>query len=205
MQLYGHSISPNVKRVRIVAAELGLPVEEKTIDLMKGEQHAPDFLAMNPNGKVPVVEADGRALWESPAILFELAAAHPKAGLWPSDPKAQAEVLRWMFWNASHLEAAVFGLALELFFKPKLMNQPTNQTRVDELRANFARYAQVLEARLKGRSWILGDRFSIADIALATSLDFGKTIDLPLAEFPAIAAWLNRVTARESWGALKAA
>lgn len=205
MRLYGHPISPNVKRVRVVAAELGLPLEEQVVDLMKGEQHAQGFLAMNPNGKVPVLDFDGRALWESPAIMVELAAAHPKAGLWPGDPIAQAEVLRWMFWNASHLEAAVFGLAMELHFKPKLMNQPTNQARVEELKANFARCAPVLDGRLKGRSWILGDRFSIADIALATSLEFGQSIDLPLADFPAIAAWLKRVAARKSWGASKAA
>jgi glutathione S-transferase len=199
MRLYTHPFSPNAKRVRVMAAELGLPLAEVTVDLMKGEQKAPDFLAKNPNGKVPTLEIDGRALWESPAILFDLAAAHPSAGLWPSAPAQQTEALKWMFWNASHLEAAVFGLALETYFKPKLMNQPTDPERVEELSASLARYAPILDRHLGGRMWMLGETFTIADIALATSLEMGGKMGISLEAYPAIIAWLERATTRESW------
>ena len=85
LKLYSHPISPNSKRVRVLAKELGLDVEVQDLDFGKGEHKAPDYLAKNPNGKVPTVEWDGRTLWESPAILFELASANPDAGLVPQD------------------------------------------------------------------------------------------------------------------------
>ncbi len=199
MQLYSHPISPNAKRVRVISAELGLRLSETTIDLMKGEQHTPEFLARNPNGKVPTLEIDGRTYWESPAILFELAVTHPQSRLWPTEPSQQTEALKWMFWNASHLESAVFGLAFEAYFKPNLMSQQPDQGRVEELTANLARFAPVLDRHLEGRTWLLGDKFSIADIALATSLEFGGNMGVSLAPYAAIGAWLKRVTARKGW------
>jgi glutathione S-transferase len=199
MQLYTHPFSPNAKRVRVMAAELGVPLSETIVDLMKGEQRAPEFLAKNPNGKVPTLEIDGRIYWESPAILFELAAKHPRARLWPAEPEQQTEALKWMFWNASHLESALFGLVFETYIKPKVLNQAPDQARIDELRANLARYAPVLDRHLEGRTFLLGEEYSIADIALATSLEFGSKTGIPLDAYPAISAWLQRVTARKSW------
>jgi glutathione S-transferase len=199
MHLFTHPFSPNAKRVRVVAAELGLPLRETTIDLMKGEQRAPEFLARNPNGKVPALEIDGRVLWESPAILFELAAAHPQSRLWPGDPAQQAEALKWMFWNASHLEPALFGLVFETYFKPKMMQRQPDPSRIEELQANLARFAPVLERHLEDRIWILDGGFSIADIVLATSLEFSGKTAVPLDPYPAVGAWLKRVAARKSW------
>lgn len=201
IRLYSSLLSPNTKRVRVIAAELGLDVEVKAVDLQKGENKTPEFLAMNPNGKVPTVEKNGRSLWESPAVLYELASERPESGLVPSGVAERAEMLRWMFWNASHLEPAIFGVAFETWFKAKLMGQAADGARVEENMRNFARYAPVLNDRLTGRRWVLGDRFTIADIALGTSVEVTKAAEIPLAPYPSVARWLDRVAARPSWKA----
>src|SRR5262245_9159436 len=111
MKIYSNPMSPNSKRVLVCANELGLSPEVVAVDLRKGEGQAADYLARNPMGKVPTLEDDdGYVLWESPAILIYLTSRYPSRGLLPTDSRAHAEVMRWMFWNASHLEPALHGL-----------------------------------------------------------------------------------------------
>ncbi|MBM3566269.1 MAG: glutathione S-transferase family protein, partial [Alphaproteobacteria bacterium] len=121
MTLYNHPISPYARRVRVLAAELGLPLKLIDLDFAKGEQRSPDYLAKNPNGRVPVLEHDGRHLWESAAILYELAGEHPQAGLVPGGLAERADMLRWMFWGATHFEPPGRGITFELLVKPRLL------------------------------------------------------------------------------------
>src|SRR6185369_8278792 len=100
MKLFQFQMSPNAKRARVMAHEVGVSIDIVNLDPMKGEHVAPDFIAKNPNHKVPVVQLDdGAVLWESPAILYYFASKYPEKKLLPSDPLGQAEVARWMFWN----------------------------------------------------------------------------------------------------------
>src|SRR5262245_66646483 len=100
MKLYNSNYSPNAKRVRVVCAELGIPVDVQEVDFAKGENRTPNYLAKNPMGKIPTFEDENYVLWESPAILYYLAEKHKK--LLPTDLKARTEAFRWMFWSASH-------------------------------------------------------------------------------------------------------
>jgi glutathione S-transferase len=102
MKLYMNVLSPNVRRVRLTAAVLGLPLEEKTIDLARGEQRSPEYLALNPNGAIPTLVDGDFVLTESRAIMQYLAAKKPEAGLVPRDAAAHADVTRWQFWDAAH-------------------------------------------------------------------------------------------------------
>ena len=201
IDLYNHPLSPFAKRVRVLTAELGLPTRIIEVDFTKGENREPGFLAKNPNGKVPVISKDGCHLWESAAILYELASENPKSGLVPAALSERAEMLRWMFWSAAHFEPAVGGIAYQTFIKPRFLNQQPDQARIEELSRDFARFAQVLNGHLAGRAWILGENFSIADVALGSIVELAQFLKIPLDPYPEIVRWLGALAARESWAA----
>jgi glutathione S-transferase len=94
MKLYALPPSPRAFKVIALKNHLGIECEMQLVDLSKGDQLSPNYIAMNPNGKVPVLEDDGFVRWESNAILFYLASRKPHSGLWPTAPKDQADVLR---------------------------------------------------------------------------------------------------------------
>ena len=201
LDLYNHPLSPFAKRVRVLAAELGLPTRTIDLDFAKSEQRAADFLAKNPNGRVPVVDKNGRHLWESAAILYELASENPQSGLVPAALPERADMLRWMFWSAAHFEPLGRGIVFEVLIKPRLMKESPNMARVEEYMRDLARHAEVLDGHLKGRAWILGPTFSVADIALGTIIETAQRVRFPLEPYPEIARWFGALAARESWAA----
>src|SRR5688572_130763 len=105
MKLYDFPFSPNCRKVRAVAYELGIELATSRVDILKGEQRAPAFLAKNPNAKVPVLEDGDFILWESTAIMRYLA-AKSSSSLLPTEPRAGAEVDRWLSWGLAHLQPA---------------------------------------------------------------------------------------------------
>src|ERR1043166_3050332 len=116
IKLYNSKVSPYARKVRLLPTERGLPLEKIDVDFQNGDQGKPEYLAMNPNGKVPVIDDDGFVLWESIAILKYLAG---KAGrLLPADARTRAETDQWMFWWANHPEPAIELLIYELLLKP---------------------------------------------------------------------------------------
>ncbi len=107
MRLYHHPRSLNARRAVMTAIHLGSPVDLVFVDLQKMEQRQPQFLRMNPNHKVPVLEDEGFYLWESHAIMQYLADKTPVQTIYPTDLKARADVNRWLFWSAQHFTPAV--------------------------------------------------------------------------------------------------
>ncbi len=124
--LYDMQDSPHARKVRLLAAELGIPLQKIERDPRKGETRSPDYLAMNPNGRVPTLKEDGFCLWELPAILKYLAAKRPERALGGSDAQSQGLIDQWLFWWAAGPEAAVDALVWEMLIKPKVLNQPGN-------------------------------------------------------------------------------
>jgi glutathione S-transferase len=198
MKLYQFSISPNAKRIRVIANELGLKLDVVSLDFTKGEHKTPEFLAKNPNGKVPTIEEDdGSTMWESPATLVYLASKHPNSNLFPNEARKRGDVTRWMFWNASHLEQAVFTLAFENMIKP-MMKQEPDPARIAHGNAELDRFAPILNAQLEGKQYVCGD-YSIADICIATTLEFGTAAGCDYSKYKHITAWLGRLAARDAW------
>ena len=124
--LYELQPSPHARKVRLLAAELGIPLNKVPVDPRIGETRTKEYLAMNPNGRVPTLEEDGFVLWESPAILKYLSAKRPERGLCGGDPKTQALIDQWICWWVGGAEAAIDTLAWEKLIKPKVLNQPGN-------------------------------------------------------------------------------
>jgi glutathione S-transferase len=120
MKLYIFLQSSRALGVVALKHHLALDCEIQPIDLGRGDQLTAAYRALNPNKKMPTIEDDGFVLWEANAILFYMAAKYPDSGLWPSDLKGQADVLRWLAWESAHWDAESCGMvAYEKHLQPK--------------------------------------------------------------------------------------
>ena len=199
MKLYMNAMSPNVRRVRLTAAVLAMDLEEKKLDFTKGEHKNPEYLALNPNGAVPTLVDGDFVLTESRAIMQYLASKKPESGLLPRDEKARADVLRWQFWDASHFSPQLGTLAFEKVLKPMMGMGEPDQRKIDDALTNFRRFGGVLNKRLEGKKYVMGDALTIADLTLASSLMYARQADAPLGEFPNIQAWFSRISDTDAW------
>jgi GST-like protein len=197
LQLYS-AATPNGVKVSIMLEEIGLPYEAHRVDIGENESWLPEFLSLNPNGKIPaIIDPDGPegplGLWESGAILVYLA---EKTG--QLLPKARYETLQWLFFQMAAI-GPMFG---QVGFFHKFAGRDYEDKRPLQRYATEAkRLLGVLERRLTGRKWIMGDDYSIADIAhlgwvrnLIGFYDAGALVDY--ASLKAVPAWLERGLAR---------
>ena len=189
--LYSMQRSGNCYKVRLALAQLGIPYQPIEIDILKGESRTPDFLAKNPNGRVPLMEvAPGRFLPESNAILWYIAGGTPLA---PEDRIDRAEAMQWMFFEQHSLEpnigAAWFWLTLVRG------GRELQQHALEDWLENGYRALGVMEQHLKTHRFFAADRYTIADIALYGYTHVAHECDYNLASFPAIRGWLKRVAA----------
>lgn len=196
MKLYEFPPSPNCRKVSALIHHLGLEVERQTVNLMEGQQREPAFLALNPNGMVPVLETPEGALWESNAILIYLA---EKAGseLWPRG-QAAVDVNRWLAWQLAHFGPACATMLRERVLKP-MMGMEADEAKAVEGLESFRRQAAVLEAQLGKHAFVAGDALTLADFALGAPLGYAQPAGLPLADYPKISAWLGRLDALPAW------
>ncbi|UUZ70073.1 glutathione S-transferase family protein [Polaromonas sp. P2-4] len=196
MKLY-FSDTLNPRKACAVAKYLNLPVKFVGIDLGKGEHLTPEFRAMNPNAKVPVLVDAGKTLWESNAIMCYLA---EKAGsdLWPRDER-QIEVMRWLMWDTTEFAPQAGTLYFEHIIKPRFGMGEPDPAEIQKATQGFLRYAAVLEAHLHGRRYLVGEALSVADFAVAITLPYAKEARLPLDDFPEIRRWHAGLNALEAW------
>jgi len=199
IKLYDGQRSPNGRKVRLLAAELGIAIELVRLDFAKGELKTSQYLAKNPNGKVPTLEEDGFALWESAAIMKYLAAKRPDRGLYPADLKKQAQVDQWLFWWTSHPEAALYSLAIEKFVKPFLGQGGNDPALVAAAQADIDRYLPILESQLAGKEYVLGVP-TILEFAILPWLEAAQGgIGLDLSAYPNITALSKRMQQKPYW------
>lgn len=197
MKLY-YATTFHSRKVCALARHLGSPVEFVPVDLARGEQRQPAFLALNPNGKAPLLVDGELKLWESAAIMMHLAI---KAGsdLWPSDPAAQVEVMRWLSWDSAHFSRHGGTLYFEHLIRPRFGLGPTDEAAVADADKYFRQFAAILDAHLAERAYLVGDRLSIADFAVATALPWASEARLPLHGFDHVARWYDRLLALPAW------
>lgn len=197
IRFYFHP-TPNPAKIALFLEEVGLAYEAVPVDTSKGEQHAPAFRAINPNGKVPaIVDTEGPGgkevrVFDSTAILIYLA---EKTGQLLGAPEDRPELLSWLLFIASGL-GPYSGQAVHFqFAAPKGLDYAVNRYRREA-----ERHYQVLEDHLSGREYIVGEQFTIADISAWGWIDrasrvFGGAED-PLGAFPELQRWFARVDAR---------
>jgi glutathione S-transferase len=191
--------SGNCHKVRMVLEALRLPYEWTEIDTMRDETRTAKFLAMNPNGKVPVLEIEpGKYLPESNAILFYLADGTP---LVPDDRLERAQVLQWLFFEQYSHEPYI---AVARFLR-KFHPDPASQRAFADSKMNGGyRALEVMESVLKDSPFFVGGRYTIADIALYAYTHVAHDGGFDLARFPAVRAWLARVQAQPGYVSIPA-
>jgi glutathione S-transferase len=187
--LIHHRASPVVRKVLLVAAELGIDLPVREIAWRDPEARTA-YSRLNPNDNFPTLLDDELVLWESNAIALHLCRA--AGGLLPDAPAAWSEMMRWLFFESAHL-----GLAALRLTSGRLSHVADTQKDVDE----FHRRARILDGTLGDREWIAGDALSLADLVLAAPLTYARQADLPLRDHPALARWFARIEARPSWAA----
>jgi len=193
MKLYEAGPSRSA-RVRWTLQELGVGFEPVHIGLMAGDHRKPEFLALNPAGKVPVLEDDGFVLTESAAIMLYLADKYPEKGLAPAPDRVRerAELNRWIFFCVTELEQPLWRTAKHQFLYPEDKRLPADIAMAER---EFKAMAAVLEAHMQGRNHVVGDHLSVADLILAYTLDWSSMYGW-LADFPGLTAYVERMFQR---------
>jgi glutathione S-transferase len=198
MKLYNGNFSPNALRVRAVAYELELTPEIVEIDLFKGENRTPDYLALNPNGKVPTLVDGEVVIWESRAINAYLASLKPERQLDPAAPAQRAIVDQWSYWQAIHLGPAMQRIAFERIQKKLFGRGEPDEAAITGEVKTVGELLPVLDGALAGREWIAGG-LSIADFALASTFMLRKQARLGVEAHGNVTAWIERLEARPAW------
>ena len=201
IQLYSLN-TPNGVKASIMLEETGLPYEPHLVDIMKGESHTPEFRSLNPNGKIPaIIDPDGPGgkplgLFESGAILLYLA---DKTGKFISaDPAQRWETIQWVFFQMAAI-GPMFGQVG--YFNKFAGKEIADKRPLERYVAESKRLLGVLDGRLDGRTWLMGDDYTIADIAtlgwVRNLITFYEARDLvEYDSFTHVAGWLDRALAR---------
>jgi glutathione S-transferase len=202
MRLYIHSASYNARRARAVVHHLQLPVQFVTCDLMSGAQQRPEFLALNPNGKVPVLVDGDFVLWESMAILQYLA-GQTSNDLWPNDARARADITRWQAWDLAQYGRCADVFLFENVLKGLFGLGPPNPEALAQASHRIRGHLAVLDQHLAHRAWVCGDTLTLADFSLAASHETALAAGAPVDDAPHVRRWIETVQALPSWRAAK--
>jgi glutathione S-transferase len=199
MRLHVFPHSNNAIEVLATAYQCELPIELVFVDLLKGAQKTRRFTALNPNQRMPVLEDDDFVLWESNAIAQYLAARCPASGLWPWEPRRQADVARWQFWQTAHWGPTCAVFTFERVVKRFAGLGPADEAAVARAAPAFRSYASVLNAQLRRGPWVTGETLTLADFALGAWLVYADPAGLPLDDHPEITAWYARLLSLPAW------
>jgi len=198
VKLYYHPISDNCRRVLATVYENGQDeaVDFQLLNLLEGQHKTPEFLAINPNGKVPTLVDGDHVLWESNAIMQYLSTSG--SSLWPPN-KSRYDIARWQFWAVAHWGPAIGKVVGERVIKPALGTGDPDQAVINAGLESFARFATVLDSHLDGRDWLVGDDLSLADLSVAANLTYAAPAQVDIGPYENLNDWYGRIEAREAW------
>ena len=196
--LWGRNNSTNVKKVRWVLAELELPYQQIPAGLEFGLNHDPEFLAMNPNGLVPLLkdDANGLVLWESNAIIRYLAAEYGQQRLWSASPLQRTRSDKWMDWANGSLSPAHRPVLMGLVRTPEEKRDPAAiAAAIVACEALFA----ILDDELATSTWLSGEQFGLGDIAVAPFIYNLLSVVDSWQPRPHLQRWYQQLHQRQSW------
>ena len=192
LRIWGRVSSVNVQKVVWCADELGLKYERLDVGGKFGGNNTPGYLAMNPNGLVPVVEEDGFVLYESNAIVRYLAACDAAARLWPKDLRDRADADRWMEWSNTYINAM-----RDLFWQLiRTRENERSPKAIEASRAATERLSGILDAHLATHEWLAAGRFTTADIVVGCGAHRWLHLPVQREPRPHLARWYEALKAR---------
>ncbi len=193
LKIWGRPNSINVQKVMWTVSELGLEAERLDAGMEFGVVSEPWFETYNPNRLVPTIDDDGFVLWESNVIVRYLAAKHSLGELMPSEPQTRAAAEMWMDWQQTAIIPDLGRLYRGIVrTAPDARDHDAIESAAKKVEAGL----RMLDNRLAGRAYLMGDRFTIADIPLGCAGYRWYALDIPHPDFPNVAAWYERLTAR---------
>ncbi len=195
--VYGMSASGNCYKIKLLLEQLRQPYQWCEVDILTGESRTERFLAMNPNGKVPVLAiGDAHFLAESNAILMYLA---EETKFLPADKFQRAQVLQWMFFEQYSHEPYI---AVARFIKKFLPPNHARQADIPRLHERGYQALDVMEQHLQNRPFFVGEKYSVADIALYAYTHAAADGGFDLTRYPAIRGWLQRIASQPDFVAM---
>jgi glutathione S-transferase len=191
MKLYGF---PGTRAQRALWGlhEVDADFEYVSVNLLAGEHKRPEFLRLNPAGKVPVLVDGDLVIPESAAIVLYLAEKYPQKALLPTDLEERAQVYRWTLFAVTELEQPLWRITRHGFLYPPDKRLPAD---IELAREDFRSMAAILEKHLEGRQFIVGEKLTVADCVTVYLIDWANEIQL-IDEFPRLQAYLERLYAR---------
>ena len=197
LKIWGRRNSFNVQKVLWLLGELGLSYEHIPAGGSFGRLDESAFRALNPHGRVPVLQDDSVAIWESHTILRYLAARYGRGSLWLEDPAARAHVECWMDWSQTVLQPDFLdGVFWGYYRTPEAQR---DWPAIKKSLARCAEHFQLLDRILAKRPFLTGDRLSLADIPVGTSLYRYFELDIERPDFPDVRAWYKRLQQRPAY------
>ena len=188
MKLYEYAFTRSI-RARWALQELDVDFEASTVKLLEGEGQTPEYLRINPTGKVPALVDGDFVLTESVAIVVYLAEKYPAKGLLPSDFQLRSQLNRWMLFTVTELEQPLWRIAKHTFLYPEEQRIPAD---IELAKEEFRSMAAVMEQHMRGRQFLVGDQVSVGDFILAYTLDWGNEVEL-LDQCPSLLSYMKRM------------
>jgi len=198
IKLYGVPVSRAFRPLWMLE-ELGLEYQNVPTNFV-GETHTAEFLKLNPNGHIPVLVDGETVLWESLAINLYLARKYGAGRLWPASVADEGRAFQWSFWAITEVEAPLLGVLMHRRVLPKEQRDESVATAQE---AKLAGPFGVLDGALRGRTYLLGEAFSVADLNVAAVLSWVRLAGIDLAKWSLAAAWLQRCTERPAYRKLR--
>ncbi len=192
--VHADPITINCRKVLAGFDLIGVPYELVYVDYFKGMQKSPEVVALNPNAAIPALTDGDFVLWESNAMLQYAADKVGNTQVYPQDLRTRADIHRWLNWEAASWFPSCYVYLVENCVKPLLGGAP-DAAILEQQAAQFHKLAGILDARLAGRDWIVGDHPTIADIALAAPAHLHEWSKLPIAAHPNLKRWLTHSVA----------
>jgi glutathione S-transferase len=201
LKIYGTAAS-RAARPLWVAEELGLDYEHMDLPYLGGATRTPEFLALNPNGRIPVVDDDGVLVWESMACALYLAERFKGGGLSlaAETPAELADILRWSFWVVNECEKDALTYLMHSALMPPERRKPQ---LADEAQRRLLTPLRVLEQHLQTRRYLAGERFTVADVCVASVMAWVQGASALMVQSPRVGEWLQHCLARPAFQAVQ--
>ncbi len=196
LKIMGRDTSSNVQKVLWVCGELGLPFERDDIGGPFGGNDKPEYLALNPNGRVPTIIDDGYVLWESNSCTRYLAAKHGDNPLSPADLQIRGNAERWMDWQLTTMSPALVPVFWGLVRTPP---EKRDMAAIETARKKLSGLIGILDKQLSKTAYLAGDDFTIGDIPLGITAYRWFSMDMEREDYPNFKRWYDLLTERKAY------
>jgi glutathione S-transferase len=196
MKIWGRHTSINVQKVLWTCDELGIGYERVDVGGAFGGLDTPEYLGMNPNSRIPVIEDDGFVLWESNTIVRYLADKHAHGTLYPASAKERSDAERWMDWQICHILPGLVTLFFGLIRTPA---RDRDMKAIEEARVRTEGFWRILDAHLADRTFVTGGTFTMGDIPIGAFAYRWLALPIERPALPHLDAWYQRLAARPAY------